>query len=204
MAARGYGRILNVSSIWSLVGKPRRFAYSVAKSALNGLTRSLAVELADSGVLVNSVAPGFVSTELTRRNNSPEPLATAEGLLPLGRLAEPGEIAELVAFLSSSRNTFVTGQVIIADGATRASERRRSGRALALRRLRGALLRRASAAGAAAGGDASLCMWSTSASGSCIASAVCRASMPIRTRSCFCPSARSARRWPLLRSCTQS
>ena len=116
MAARGYGRILNVSSIWSLVGKPRRFAYSVAKSGLNGLTRALAVEVAASGVLVNAVAPGFVDTELTRRNNTPAELAAAEALIPLGRLAAPAEIAELAAFLCSSRNTFVTGQVIVADG----------------------------------------------------------------------------------------
>jgi len=116
MAARGYGRVLNVSSIWSLVGKPRRFAYSVAKSGLNGLTRALAVEVAGSGVLVNAIAPGFVNTELTRQNNSPAELAAAKALIPLGRLAEPAEIAELAAFLCSSRNTFVTGQVIAADG----------------------------------------------------------------------------------------
>ncbi len=75
MAARGYGRILNVSSIWSLVGKPRRFAYSVAKSGLNGLTRALAVEVAGSGVLVNAVAPGFVE----HGAHAPEQLAGRAG-----------------------------------------------------------------------------------------------------------------------------
>ena len=75
MARRGYGRIVNISSIWSLVAKPGRAAYAVSKSGLNGLTRSLAVELAEHNVLVNAVAPGFVATEMTYRNNSPDELA---------------------------------------------------------------------------------------------------------------------------------
>ncbi|HEX9050200.1 MAG TPA: SDR family oxidoreductase [Anaeromyxobacter sp.] len=116
MARRRWGRVVNVSSIWSGVAKPRRFVYASTKAGLNGMTRALAVELAGSGVLVNAVAPGFVNTELTARNNSPEELARIAEAIPVGRLAEPGEIAEVVAFLCSARNGYLTGQTIFVDG----------------------------------------------------------------------------------------
>jgi len=116
MVAHGYGRIVNISSIWSVVAKPGRGAYAISKAGLNGLTRSLAVELAPHNVLVNAVAPGFVATELTYRNNTPEALETLTANLPIGRLGDPAEIAELVAFLASERNSFATGQVVVCDG----------------------------------------------------------------------------------------
>jgi 3-oxoacyl-[acyl-carrier protein] reductase len=116
MARRGYGRVVNVSSIWSGVAKPRRFVYATTKAGLNGMTRALAVELAPSGVLVNAVAPGFTNTELTAQNNPPEELAKIAAMIPVRRLAEPREIAEVVAFLCSSRNAYVTGQTIFVDG----------------------------------------------------------------------------------------
>lgn len=116
MARRGYGRIVNISSIWSLVAKPGRAAYAVSKSGLNGLTRSLAVELAEHNVLVNAVAPGFVATEMTYRNNSPDELAALVSHVPIGRLGTPAEIAEIVAFYASQRNSFATGQIVVCDG----------------------------------------------------------------------------------------
>lgn len=116
MVARGYGRVVNMSSVWSVVSRPQRLPYTVSKSGLNGLTRALAVELGPYGVLVNAVAPGFVATAMTYRNNTPEQLAALAADLPLRRLAEPAEIAELVAFLCSARNTFTTGQVVVCDG----------------------------------------------------------------------------------------
>jgi len=116
MAARGWGRIVNIASVWGVVTKPRRFAYTVAKTGLLGATRAMAVELGARGVLVNAVAPGFVATDLTLQNNTAEELTAIADGLPLRRLADPAEIAELVVFLSSERNTFVTGQVIVADG----------------------------------------------------------------------------------------
>ena len=107
---------MNISSIWSGVAKPQRFVYATTKSGINGMTRAAAVELAPAGVLVNAVAPGFVNTELTRQNNSPEALQQIAATIPAGRLAEPREIAELVAFLCSRRNSYLTGQTIFADG----------------------------------------------------------------------------------------
>ena len=116
MAARGYGRVVNVSSVWSVVAKPRRLSYTVSKTGLNGLTRALAVELGPRGVLVNAVAPGVVATELTSRNNTPEQLAALVEQIPLGRLAGADELAELIAFLCCERNSYITGQVLICDG----------------------------------------------------------------------------------------
>ncbi len=116
MAERGYGRVVNVSSVWSVMAKARRLPYMVSKTGLNGLTRGLAVELAPRGVLVNTVAPGIVATELTNRNNTPVELAALVGQIPLGRLAEAEELAELIAFLCSQRNSYITGQVLVCDG----------------------------------------------------------------------------------------
>ena len=116
MAARGYGRIVNVSSVWSLVAKPRRGAYAISKAGLNAMTRALAVEFGASGVIVNAVAPGFIATELTVQNNSPEDIAAVVAELPAGRLGEPDEVADLIAFLCSKRNSYCTGQIVVCDG----------------------------------------------------------------------------------------
>jgi 3-oxoacyl-[acyl-carrier protein] reductase len=116
MAERGWGRIVNISSVWAVVTKARRLPYIVSKSGINGLTRAIAVEYGSKGVLVNAVAPGFVLTEMTTQNNTPEELEAIATGVPLRRLAKPEEIAELIAFLASSRNSFMTGQVVVCDG----------------------------------------------------------------------------------------
>jgi NAD(P)-dependent dehydrogenase (short-subunit alcohol dehydrogenase family) len=116
MAARGWGRVLNISTIFSLVTKERRAAYSMTKAALNALTRSSAVEFGPGGVLVNSLAPGYVDTALTRQNNTPEAIAAITANIPLGRMADATELAKLAAFLVSADNTYLTGQTIVADG----------------------------------------------------------------------------------------
>jgi len=116
MKARGYGRIVNISSIWSMVARERRVAYSATKAGINGLTRAQALELAPYNILVNALAPGYVSTDLTKQNNSPTELEAISKHIPLGRLAEPAEIAECVAFLCSPKNSYITGQVIVVDG----------------------------------------------------------------------------------------
>jgi len=116
MSARGYGRILNTSSILGLVTKEGRAAYSMTKAALNALTRSAALEFGAGGVLVNSLAPGYVDTELTRKNNSPEALTSIIRSIPLGRMADPKELARVAGFLVSEQNTYLTGQTIVVDG----------------------------------------------------------------------------------------
>ncbi len=110
------GKIVNISSIWSAAAKNNRIIYSAAKAGINAMTRSAAVELAPHNILVNAVAPGYTNTDLTVRNNSPAELEAIRTQIPLGRLAEPREIAELVWFLSSPSNTYITGQTVFIDG----------------------------------------------------------------------------------------
>ena len=116
MAGNFIGHIVNISSIWSVVSKEGRCAYSATKAAINGITRTLALELSPKNILVNSVAPGYVNTELTKKNNSLAEISNIKSLIPLQRLAEPEEIANLVYFLASDQNTYITGQTIIIDG----------------------------------------------------------------------------------------
>ena len=116
MKRRKYGRIVNIGSIWGMIVKPGRAIYTLTKSGLGGLTKSAAVEFAAHNVLVNCVAPGYVNTELTRKNNTQKELKKIKRSIPLQRLAEPDEIAELVVFLCSDKNTYITGQTIAIDG----------------------------------------------------------------------------------------
>jgi 3-oxoacyl-[acyl-carrier protein] reductase len=116
MKQRKYGRIVNISSHWSVVTRNGRTSYVISKTALNGMTRSMAVELAPFNILVNAVAPGYILTDLTRQNNSPGEIEKIARTIPLKRLAAPEEIANLVAFMCSGKNTYLTGQTIVADG----------------------------------------------------------------------------------------
>jgi len=116
MAVRGYGRILNTSSIFGSVTKEGRAVYSMTKAALDALTRSVAVEYGPGGVVVNSLAPGYVDTELTRQNNTPAAIEAIVSSIPLRRMAQPEELAKVAAFLVSEGNTYITGQTIVADG----------------------------------------------------------------------------------------
>ena len=116
MARRGWGRVLSMSSILGLRARQRRAAYSITKAGLEALTRSVAVEFGPMGVLANSLAPGFVDTDLTSQNNPPEVIAEIAARIPLGRLAKPAEIAKVAAFLVSDENTYLTGQTIAVDG----------------------------------------------------------------------------------------
>jgi 3-oxoacyl-[acyl-carrier protein] reductase len=116
MKANGYGRIVNIGSIWSVVSKPGRSLYSATKNAMHGITNTLALELASYNILVNTLCPGFTRTELTKKNNSPEQIAQIEKDIPLQRMAEPIEIARMIYFLASEENTYITGQRICIDG----------------------------------------------------------------------------------------
>ena len=116
MKKKNWGRIVNFSSIWSEFSKIRRVMYSLSKSGVNGLTVASAVELGQHNILVNAVAPGFVLTEMTYQNNTPEQIREISESVPVKRMAEPNEIAELVYFLAGPQNTFITGQTIFIDG----------------------------------------------------------------------------------------
>jgi gluconate 5-dehydrogenase len=117
MLERGSGSIVNITSIGGIVALPRLAAYCAAKAALNSLTRVLAVEWAARGVRVNAVAPAYVETAMTSGLISHETLGPA--LLadtPLGRFAQPRDVAGIVLFLASDAASYITGQTIGVDG----------------------------------------------------------------------------------------
>lgn len=116
MVSRGWGRVVNIASIWSHVAKDRRAGYSAMKAGLVGLTRVVALEAAGRSVLVNAISPGYTATELTERNNSEMELREIASRIPMLRLAKPQEIAEVVSWLVSERNSYITGQCITVDG----------------------------------------------------------------------------------------
>lgn len=115
MVKRRYGRIINISSVVGVIGNAGQVNYSSAKAAIIGFTKSLAREVASRGITVNAIAPGFFDTDMTR--NLPE--AIKEGWInqiPIGRLGQPEEIAEAVAFLSSQAAAYITGQTLHING----------------------------------------------------------------------------------------
>jgi NAD(P)-dependent dehydrogenase (short-subunit alcohol dehydrogenase family) len=116
MQARGWGRIVNISSIFGKISKEQRAAYSASKFGLDGLTLALAAELSRTGILANSIAPGFIDTELTRRVLGDAGIAALVAKVPLGRLGTTAEIARLTLWLASDENTYLTGQNIAIDG----------------------------------------------------------------------------------------
>jgi 3-oxoacyl-[acyl-carrier protein] reductase len=113
---RGAARVLAVSSIYGLISREKRLAYATSKHALVGAVRSLALELGPDGVLVNALAPGFIDTSMTRRNNDEATIRRLEAAVPLRRLGQPGDMAELAFFLCGDANRYLTGQTVVADG----------------------------------------------------------------------------------------
>jgi 3-oxoacyl-[acyl-carrier protein] reductase len=116
MKKHGYGRIVNVGSIFGVVSKEKRAIYSSTKAGLVGLTRAAALDLAPYGILVNCVSPGFVLTDMTRRILTEAEIKDLAARVPLGRMAVPEDISRAIVFLSSDLNTYITGQNIVVDG----------------------------------------------------------------------------------------
>lgn len=115
MKKRRWGRIINISSMFGIIARGKQVLYTATKHGINGATKALALELAPYNILVNSVCPGFTATDLVLRN-PPEKVRALAADVPLGRLAKPIEIARLVSFLISEKNTYITGETILIDG----------------------------------------------------------------------------------------
>jgi NAD(P)-dependent dehydrogenase (short-subunit alcohol dehydrogenase family) len=120
MVARGYGSIVNMSSLHAMRGQANRVHYASSKAAIIGLTKSLAREKAENGIRVNAVAPGPIDTPLWRGNRSIKTLQSdmieRAKVIPLGRLGTAAEIAEAFVYLLSDHASYITGHVLTADG----------------------------------------------------------------------------------------
>lgn len=115
MRERGFGRIINVSSINGQKGQMGQTNYSAAKAGMIGFTKALALESAAKGITVNAIAPGYVATDMVAAV-SPEVLRGIQAQIPVGRLGQPEEIARAVTFLASEDARFITGATITANG----------------------------------------------------------------------------------------
>ncbi len=115
MMRKKYGRIINITSVSGVAGNAGQANYSASKAGLIGLTKSVAKELASRNITANAIAPGFVKTEMTDVL-SDEVKETAMKQIPLGRFAEPEDIANAAVFLASDMASYITGQVLLVDG----------------------------------------------------------------------------------------
>ncbi len=117
MKAQHWGRIINVSSMFAMIGSPNAPHYTVAKGALLGLTKALARELGPWNITVNALAPGLVKTEMTQMSlNDDAEFERRAAAVPMRRLAEPRDLAYAVAFLASDQAALMTGQTISPNG----------------------------------------------------------------------------------------
>ncbi|MEO8535951.1 MAG: 3-oxoacyl-ACP reductase FabG [Betaproteobacteria bacterium] len=113
MIRQRWGRIINIASVSAISGNRGQVNYSAAKGALVAATRSLSIELASRGVTVNAVAPGIIETTMT---DGKQRAAIVERMVPMQRMGQPSEVADLVGFLASDRAAYITGQVISING----------------------------------------------------------------------------------------
>lgn len=112
------GSIINISSMASQYGIPKVIAYSASKSAIEGMTRAMAVELSPKGIRINCIAPGFIATDMSAKalNNDPERKNKALGRTPMGELGKPSDIGDAAVFLASDAAKYITGVVLPVDG----------------------------------------------------------------------------------------
>ena len=109
------GRVINISSVSGLMGNPGQVNYSSAKAALGGFTKSLAKEVGSRNITVNSIAPGFIDTDMTSYLNDEAKAEIVKGI-PLQKLGSTDDIADLVLYLASEKGAYITGQTISVDG----------------------------------------------------------------------------------------
>jgi len=112
------GSIINISSMASQYGIPKVIAYTASKSAIEGMTRAMAVELSPKGIRVNCIAPGFIATDMSAKalNNDPERKAKVMGRTPMGEMGLPSDIGDAAVFLASDTAKYITGVVLPVDG----------------------------------------------------------------------------------------
>ncbi len=130
MVAQGSGVILNLASLYAVLGGAERLAYAASKSAVAMMTKVLAVEWAERGVRVNALAPGYIATPFLEKLFEQGRLERSgiEARTPMGRLGRPEEVADLALFLASDRAAYITGQVVGVDGGWTANGFQRTGR----------------------------------------------------------------------------
>lgn len=118
MIPQGKGNIINISSMAAQYGIPKVIAYTASKSAIEGMTKAMAVELSPMGILVNCIAPGFIATDMSSKalNGDAERKQKVFARTPLGRLGEPADIGDAALFLASDQAKYVTGVVLPIDG----------------------------------------------------------------------------------------
>jgi NAD(P)-dependent dehydrogenase (short-subunit alcohol dehydrogenase family) len=117
MIGRGRGKIINIGSMYGIIGVPRYAAYCASKAAVDGLTRSLAAEWARHGIQVNCLAPGYMNTDIPREALADEKTrALFLSRIPARRIGEPEEVGALAVYLASAASDFMTGQTVYLDG----------------------------------------------------------------------------------------
>jgi len=116
MKKAGSGSIINISSLAGLVGSTNSVAYVASKFAVRGMTKVAALELAEHGIRVNSIHPGFIETPMIRQGNTNDLTAMYEQIIPMKRIAKPEEVSNLVVFLASDDSSYSTGSEFVIDG----------------------------------------------------------------------------------------
>lgn len=118
MEVQGSGSIINISSMAAMYGLPKVIAYTASKSAIEGMTVAMAVELSPKGIRVNAIAPGFIATDMSAKalNNDPERKQKVMGRTPMGYLGTPEDVADAALFLATNSSKYITGTSIRVDG----------------------------------------------------------------------------------------
>ena len=118
MIVQGDGCIINISSMAAQYGLPKVIAYTASKSAIEGITKAMAVELSPKGIRINCIAPGFIATDMSAKalNADPERMQKVLSRTPMGKLGETSDIAEAALFLTTNAAKFITGTVLLVDG----------------------------------------------------------------------------------------